>query len=97
MSGKRDFLPKKLTRRDGLGNPVVGDRLYYVQNLTRTGGDHACWFKPNAQGYTPLIDEAGTYFGIEVESMRPTDVPWPLDFVQRNAIRVVPVEALRRN
>ena len=83
MHGERD------TSKDGCGQPLVDDGLYYVQDARGLVGNCASWWCANGQGYTCDLDRAGVYSGREARTMRETDIPWPLDHVAHRVIRHV--------
>jgi hypothetical protein len=46
-------------RTDGLGNALVADALYYVQDSRVYVGNCGSWWAPDCAGYCCSIDEAG--------------------------------------
>lgn len=84
---------------DGVGNKIVDDAEYYVQDSRGQVGNCGSWWAPNSQGYVCSIDDAGTYVGADVRHLRDTDVPWPVDYVLRHTVRHVRVDnqAFRRH
>jgi len=84
---------------DGLGNTIVDDALYYVQDARSVVGNCGSWWAPNGAGYVCSIDDAGQYTGADVRSLRETDVPWPIDHVMKHVVRHVRVDnqAFTRN
>lgn len=79
-------------RTDGLGNALVPDALYYVQDSRVFVGNCGSWWAPNGAGYCCSIDEAGQYTGREVAVMRGTDIPWPVEHVLKHIVRHVRVD-----
>lgn len=79
-------------RTDGLGNPLIDDALYYVQDARSFVGNCGSWWRPDGAGYCCSIDEAGTYTGADVAVMRGTDVPWPVEYVLQHTVRHVRVD-----
>ncbi len=79
-------------RSDGLGNPLVPDAMYFIQDSRSAVGNCGSWWAPNGQGYSCDIDQAGQYTGEDAASMRATDVPWPVDYVLKHAVRHVRVD-----
>ncbi len=79
-------------RSDGLGNPLVPDAMYFIQDSRSAVGNCGSWWAPNGQGYSCDIDQAGQYTGEDAASMRATDVPWPVEYVLKHAIRHVRVD-----
>lgn len=77
---------------DGLGNPLVDDALYFVQDTRQVVGNCGSWWAVNGAGYVCCIDDAGQYTGKEVRSLRETDVPWPVDHVLKHVVRHVRVD-----
>ncbi len=72
---------------DGTGTPLVDTALYYVQDARQVVGNCGSWWAPNGNGYVCSIDEAGKYTGERVKSMRETDVPWPVEYVEARTVR----------
>ena len=83
---------------DGTGAMLFDDSLYYVQDATSVVGNCGLWWAPKGAGYVCTIDDAGTYSGKDVKTMRNTDVPWPVDYVLARTTRHVRVDnqAFRR-
>lgn len=79
---------------DGLNNQINPDNKYYVQDNRQYVGNCVLWWGTNHNGYTCEIDKAGKYKGDEVLSMRDTDIPWPVDYVETKTIRHVRAEHL---
>lgn len=79
-------------KSDGLGNPLVPDALYFVQDVRQVVGNCGSWWAPNGAGYVCSIDEAGQYTGEHVAGMRGTDIPWPIEYVLARAVRHVRVD-----
>lgn len=79
-------------RTDGLGNSIVADALYFVQDSRVFVGNCGSWWAPNGAGYVCSIDDAGQYTGERVATMRGTDVPWPVEYVLRHTVRHVRVD-----
>lgn len=85
--------PKPTSERtDGLGNPLIADAMYFVQDSRVYVGNCGSWWAPNGQGYCCSIDEAGKYTGADCAVMRGTDVPWPVDYVLQHVVRHVRVD-----
>lgn len=84
---------------DGLGNEIVDDALYFVQDTRSVVGNCGSWWAHNRAGYVCCIDEAGHYSGKDVRTMRDTDVPWPVEHVLKHVVRHVRVDtqAFTRN
>lgn len=82
-------------KRDGCGNPIDPDALYYVEDTRGLVGNCMSLWCPDGKGYTCELDAAGWYKGHEVTSMRDTDVPWPMSLLERSAIRHVRMDSLR--
>ena len=94
----RLFELARATMKDGLGNPVIDDADYYVQD-TRSGGcigNCVRWWAHGGAGYTCRILEAGTYKGSAVRAMRETDLGWPKAFVDARTVVHVDVQMLRK-
>jgi hypothetical protein len=86
-------------KTDGLGDALVDDAMYYVQDSRTYVGNCGLWWCPNGAGYCCNIDEAGLYDGAHCKTMRGTDVPWPVGHVIANTVRHVRVDggAFSRN
>lgn len=87
-----------MKQQDGLGQPISDDVLYYVQDDRNLVGNCASWWRPNGQGYCCDLREAGQYLGKNVRTMRESDVPWPVTYVDPLVLHHVrgDVQALRR-
>lgn len=83
------------TKLDGLGQPIVDDAKYYLQDARTYVGNSMSWWRPDGAGYTCDIDDAGVYTGAQARGHRETDVPWPVDVVLRNTKRHVDWQTLR--
>ena len=79
-------------KSDGLGNPLIPDALYYVQDCRQIVGNCGSWWAPSGAGYVCAIDDAGQYTGAQAEVMRGTDIPWPVDYVNARTVRHVRVD-----
>lgn len=79
-------------KTDGLGNALVPDALYFVQDARVSCGNCGFWWAPNGAGYLCSIDEAGKYTGKDCLTMRGTDVPWPVEYVLERVVRHVRVD-----
>jgi hypothetical protein len=79
-------------RTDGLGDPLIADALYYLQDSRVFVGNCGSWWAPNGAGYCCSIDEAGKYTGKEAAALRGTDVPWPVEYVLQHIVRHVRVD-----
>lgn len=81
-------------KTDGLGNALIADELYYVQDArpSATVGNCGSWWRPNGAGYCCDINDAGQYTGERVAGMRATDVPWPVEYVLARTITHVRVD-----
>lgn len=93
------YAPKpveKTPKLDGLGNPIDPAASYYVQDKRTFVGNCVSWWRPHSAGYACDIDDAGTYSGESVLSMRDTDIPWPVEVVLRNTARYVDFQRLSR-
>jgi hypothetical protein len=82
----------KPPKTDGLGNALVADAMYFVQDSRTFVGNCGSWWAPNGAGYVCCIDDAGQYTGTRVAGMRDTDVPWPVEYVLANTVRHVRVD-----
>lgn len=78
---------------DGLGNALIDDALYYLQDARTYVGNCGSWWAPNGAGYVCSIDEAGKYTGKYARCLRETDVPWPVEYVEQHVVRHVRVDS----
>lgn len=81
-----------MSKTDGLGRPLVADEEYYVQDSRQNVGNCGSWWRPNGQGYTCNLDDAGVYDGRACSRMRVTDIPWPRTYVEEHVVRHVRVD-----
>lgn len=59
------------------------EQLFYVRD-TRTNCGNACfWWGKDSKGYTTHIDRAGKYTMAQVLAMRETDVPYPVEEIDK--------------
>jgi hypothetical protein len=73
---------------DALGEPLVDEALYLMQDTRQLVGNCILWWGPNGNGYLCNVDEAGRYTGAEVRRMRrDTDAPWPVEHVLKHTVR----------
>lgn len=79
-------------KTDGRGRPLIDSELYYVQDARQVVGNCGSWWAPNGAGYVCTIDEAGVYTGEHCKDLRPTDVPWPVEYVLARVVRHVRVD-----
>lgn len=89
-------MKKPKEKLDGLGDSIVDDADYYIQDARNTVGNCALWWAVDSKGYTCDLAEAGTYKGSACRSDRDTDVPWPVDVVRAATVTHVRTEPLRR-
>jgi hypothetical protein len=85
-------IPPRAPKTDGLGDTLVADALYYVQDARGCVGNCGSWWRANGAGYCCDIEDAGTYTGERVTTMRATDVPWPVEYVLARTVRHVRVD-----
>lgn len=74
---------------------MADEQLYYVQDTRSYVGNCVLWWGKDRRGYVCCIDEAGLYTADEVRGMRPTEIGWPREVVERNAKRFVDHQDLR--
>ena len=79
-------------KTDGLGNTLVPDAMYFVQDARVSCGNCGFWWAVDRKGYVCSIDEAGQYTGEDAAGMRATDVPWPVAYVLERVVRHVRVD-----
>lgn len=87
---EREFLPAPPSYTE------LGLALGYFIQCRAGAGDIAFWWKPNRNGYTTNIDEAGVYALDDVRDAYPdVNIPWPVEAVRPLAHRVVDLDKLR--
>ena len=82
--------------RDGLGQPLDPEALYYVQDTRQIVGNCALWWRMGAKGYTCDLDEAGAFTGAYVAALSAEHIPWPVAHVTARVVRHVRAYALRK-
>lgn len=69
--------------KDGLGNPLVADELYYLQDARQFVGVSILWWCHDACGYTVEMSRAGTFSGEACATViSDHHVPWPKGYVE---------------
>lgn len=66
--------------------------LFYVQDSRQHVGNSILWWGKGGNGYVTSLDRAQTYTKAQAVAMnaaRPTDVPWPKDYVDGKAAPTV--------
>lgn len=81
---------------DGLGNPLIPDANYYVQDTRAQVGNCTLFWGKIRQGYVCDLEEAGIYMGAEAAGMRDTDIAWPVEHILKHKVTHVRVEGLAR-
>jgi hypothetical protein len=71
-------------------------KLFYVQDARVVVGNSVMWWCPEGKGYTSHIDLAGKFTEEECRTMRDTDVPWPVEEVDRIWSHHVDIQHLGR-
>jgi hypothetical protein len=56
---------------------------YYVQDSRIFTGNSVTWWGPDGKGYTNHIDKAGKYTKAMIVGMRDTDIPWPVEQIDK--------------
>ena len=67
------------------------EQLYYIQDKRTVVGNCVSWWCPKGAGYTCELDKAGRY---PLGEHRDTDVLWPVEVIERLALRHVRFEPL---
>jgi hypothetical protein len=68
-----------------------GATLYYIRCTVEDAGHSALWWRPDGNGYTDKLDEAGKYTSEDVRSwISSRDVAIPVDVADGMAVKVVP-------
>lgn len=68
---------------------------YYVQDTRTYTGNSVMWWCPEGNGYTTRIDQAGKYTSNEINHMRPTDRPWPVEYIDQRWSHHVDIQDLK--
>lgn len=84
-----------MKKRDALGRKIIADAMYYVEDSRSVVGNCMSWWGHDGKGYVCELNEAGQYTGERVASMRDTDVPWPVGYIQERAVLHVRRDLLR--
>lgn len=74
---------------------VVGPGLFYIQDSRSYVGNDVLWWRPNSEGYTCQIDEAGLYDEAFCRGVRSTDKIWRWEDIGRLAARVIDTQRMR--
>lgn len=70
------------------------ERPLYILDSRDVVGNCAVWWRPNGEGYTCNVDEAGV-FDKPPDKLRPTDFVVPKELVDRHTVKHVHMGALR--
>lgn len=73
---------------------------FYLQDTRTTVGSSAQWWGANGNGYPTDLGRAQRYSLAEAQAQhntRPTDLPWPADFVDAHTHRAVDMQCLDRS
>ena len=79
---------------DGLGNPIDPHAQYYIQDARQFVGNAMLWWAIEAKGYTCDIENAGVFSGEEAMKHRLSDVPWPVDLINKNVKKIVDYQSI---
>ncbi len=74
---------------------VVGPGLFYIQDSRSYVGNDVLWWRPNSEGYTCQIDEAGLYDEAFCLGARDTDIIWRWEDMKPLATRVIDIQRMR--
>jgi hypothetical protein len=69
--------------------------LFYIQDKRQVVGNCVLWWRPNGQGYTTDLKDAGLYSKEKGRGLRDTDVLVPKELAESLAVTHVRLEALR--
>lgn len=89
-------MPNETIARDGLGEPLIPDATYYIQDTRAQVGNCTLFWAKDRQGYCCDLDDAGVYSGAQAAGMRDTDIAWPVEHILKYVVRHVRVEGLAR-
>lgn len=71
-----------------------GEQLYFIQDKRQYVGNDVLWWRPDGNGYTCQIDEAGRFTAEYCRSLRDTDVAWCVEDILPLATRVVDAQRM---
>lgn len=71
------------------------ERRFYILDVRTIVGNCALWWRPNGQGYTTDLNEAGLYSEAHARAHRETDVAVPEEMARACSQVHVRVEQLR--
>lgn len=69
---------------------------FYIQDSRTTVGNSVMWWCHHGHGYTCDIRKAGIYSKDELNGLRETDIPWPVEQVNRVIQFHIDIQDLRR-
>jgi hypothetical protein len=75
-------------------------KQYYLQDSRGNVGDNLMFWMPAGGGYTSNIDKASRFTEAEAfaqHQSRPTDVPWPVDYVRERIRPVVDMQYIHHH
>ena len=81
---------------DGCGYAIANDTQYYIQDTRGQVGNCILWWGKDKSGYVCDIRDAGIYDGAFVNTLRDTDLAWPIDVVEQHVVTHVRKDALDR-
>lgn len=74
--------------------------LFYIQDSRQYVGNDMLWWCPEGKGYTTDMRQAGTFTRDEAQRLhnhRPTDIPWPKDYIDSRTRPAVDAQYVRRD
>ena len=84
-----------ITERDLNPQSVKSRRDHYIADVRSFVGDTVLYWRPDGNGYTTDLNDAGLYTKDEAIAKRDTDVPVPMETARRCAVHTVDAQLLR--
>jgi hypothetical protein len=73
----------------------MSEELFYILDTRTIVGNCALWWRPNGEGYTCNLDDAGIWTAATAPSGRPTDVRVRRDVAEALSKRHVHIDTVR--
>ena len=68
---------------------------YFIQDSRSFVGNDVLWWRPNGNGYTTVLEEAGIYSHEEAAGKRPSDIAWPIQTIRPLVRSTIDMQDLR--
>lgn len=75
-------------------------KMFYIQDSRQTVGNDMLWWCHEGKGYTTDMRKAGVFTLEEAQRKhdnRPTDIPWPKEYIDAKTRPAVDVQHVRRD